>query len=169
MKKKYLWTWVLPLAITACNSSAKKVAVVDSVLIKNLRADSIAAKNGYRQPPKYYPDTAKAARIFFAINTYNFGIITKGKKAHQIYRFTNIGKMPLVISGAIGSCGCTMATYVHKPIAPGLSGVIDVTFNSANAEPGDIAQSVSVRSNGYPGDVTLHINGKEKAEKINRK
>src|ERR1044071_3684921 len=39
---------------------------------------------------------------------YDFGEITEGDKVDHTFNFTNSGNSPLIITGAIGSCGCTV-------------------------------------------------------------
>jgi hypothetical protein len=168
MKKGILVIAMLFFSLVACKQPVRKTTVVDSVLIKNLRADSLALKG---QPP-HAPndrhidiDTTKAPRMTFAVKTYNFGTITQGRKIHRKYKFTNTGKAPLIITNAIGSCGCTVPTYSHKPIAPGASSAIDVTFSSVNTAPAIITQGISIYSNAYPNEAFLTINGVVKAAK----
>jgi hypothetical protein len=35
-----------------------------------------------------------------------------------------------VIRSANGSCGCTVPEWPHEPVAPGSTGVINITFDS---------------------------------------
>ena len=43
--------------------------------------------------------------------------------------FTNIGKEPLIISKAKGSCGCTVPEWPKEPIMSGETGVIKVNYD----------------------------------------
>ncbi len=60
----------------------------------------------------------------------NFGKIEEGQKLAVSFRFRNTGDKPLVISSVSPSCGCTVADFPRKPIAPGKEGEITGEFDS---------------------------------------
>ncbi len=62
---------------------------------------------------------------------FNFGDITQGDKVSHTFVFTNTGEAPLVISRVQTTCGCTVPTWPSQPVAPGETGEIAATFNSA--------------------------------------
>jgi hypothetical protein len=64
-------------------------------------------------------------------NTHDFGDITQGDVVEQVFKFTNTGNQPLIISEIRTSCGCTTPIFPKNPIMPGASGEIKVGFNSA--------------------------------------
>ena len=79
-------------------------------------------------------DTVAAARkptMDFKDTLHDFGPIQEKEIVTYEFSFTNNGKTPLIIAEANGSCGCTVPEYPHDPVAPGQSGIIKVTFNSA--------------------------------------
>ena len=58
--------------------------------------------------------------VFKWINTmHDFGEIPTGNPVTHKFTFTNTGDIPLVISSAKASCGCTVADYTKEAIAPG--------------------------------------------------
>lgn len=67
----------------------------------------------------------------FKDTLHNFGSMHEGEVSTYDFEFTNNGKEPLVISSAIGSCGCTVPSYPREPVQPGKSSVMRVQFNSA--------------------------------------
>ena len=50
---------------------------------------------------------------------YNFGTIKQGDVVNRDFDFTNIGKEPIIISEAHGSCGCTVPQWPKEPVAKG--------------------------------------------------
>lgn len=64
-------------------------------------------------------------------NTHDFGDIYQGDVVEHIFKFTNTGNQPLIITNVTTSCGCTTPVFPRNPIAPGASGEIKVGFNSA--------------------------------------
>lgn len=87
---------------------------------------------------------------------HNFGNINEGDKVKTIFKFTNTGDEPLIISKANGSCGCTVPKWPREPIPPGGKGQIDVEFNSKN-KPGQQTKTITVMANTDPNPMRLKI------------
>lgn len=66
----------------------------------------------------------------FVETKHDFGDITQGDDVEHYFKFTNVGKEPLVISRIVTTCGCTAPTWPKEPIKPGESGKIKIVFNS---------------------------------------
>lgn len=73
---------------------------------------------------------ACSAKIVFDKNVYDYDTIVQGANGDCVFRFTNIGDAPLVIADVNASCGCTKPRWDKKPVMPGKSGVIHVTYNT---------------------------------------
>lgn len=96
----------------------------------------------------------------FAEQEFDFGTINEGDVAEHIFKFTNTGKSPLIITNAKGSCGCTVPEYPRNtPIAPGESSEILVKFNS-KGKPGDNNKSVTITANTETGKERIKIKAK---------
>ena len=89
--------------------------------------------------------------------THDFGRIAQGKPVTAEFTFTNTGELPLLISHAKGSCGCTGVDYPKATIMPGQSGSIKATFNAAAF--GAFNKSVTVESNAEGGTMVLYVKG----------
>jgi len=96
--------------------------------------------------------------ISFEELEYDFGEITSGEKVTYIYTFTNTGEVPLVLSNAKGSCGCTVPSWPKAPILPGEQGTIEVTFDSSN-KSGRQSKRVTITANTNPAQTFLTIRG----------
>ncbi|MBS0011362.1 MAG: DUF1573 domain-containing protein [Bacteroidales bacterium] len=94
--------------------------------------------------------------ITFEKIEHDFGTITEGENVGTIFRFTNTGDAPLIISSAATSCGCTVPKFSNKPVAPGESGTLEVVFDSSHRE-GKQTKTISVRSNAEPQVIVLRI------------
>ena len=96
--------------------------------------------------------------VFGWINTtHDFGKIQQGKPVTVVFKFTNKGEAPLIVSAARGSCGCTGVDYPKEPVMPGKAGEIKATYNAAAM--GAFSKTVSVESNAEGGMVTLMFKG----------
>ncbi len=100
------------------------------------------------------------SEIKFDTLRHNFGKFSKDNPVVKCeFRFTNTGTAPLVIHQAFASCGCTVPTYTKKPIKPGESGVISVSYNGKDRFPGHFQKSITVRSNSLSEVTRLVIEG----------
>lgn len=77
----------------------------------------------------------------------DLGKVKKGSKVEVSFPFTNSGKHPLVIQSVEPGCGCTLAQgKPEKPIAPGASETIKVTYDTQNQALGEQNKHVVVRA-----------------------
>ena len=101
----------------------------------------------------------RQARISFDATTFNFGTFPESKLQTHVFTFKNTGTAPLIVNQAVASCGCTVATYTKKPVAPGEKGEVKVTYNGKGKFEGHFKKSITVRTNGTPELVRLYIEG----------
>lgn len=91
-------------------------------------------------------------------SVYDFGKVAEGQLVEYSFRFKNTGTNPLVITNAVGSCGCTVAEKPEQPVLPGEIGYMKVKFNSEN-RVGDAHKTVTVSANVPTGFPELLIKG----------
>lgn len=102
----------------------------------------------------------KTAEFKFVEETHDFGKITQGKPVSFVFKFTNIGEEPLIISAVESTCGCTVPVVEPKqgtPILKGQSGAITITYNAAVAAP--FTKFVKITSNSKTPLKMLYIKG----------
>lgn len=100
--------------------------------------------------------------IKFDNPNYDWGKVNDGEKVTHIFKFTNTGKEPLIISDAKGSCGCTVPEWPKEPIAPGGKGEIKVVFDSKGkgSKEGKLdTKKVTITANTDPAQTYLNIQG----------
>ena len=91
-------------------------------------------------------DMNKFPEMKFDIREVDFGTHDEGEIMDTVFRFTNTGEVPLVISNVKTSCGCTTPYWPKKPIKPGESDVIKVKFNS-NHKRGNQVKTITIHAN----------------------
>ena len=101
---------------------------------------------------------ADAAAFKFVKESFDFGQITDGEKVSYDFKFTNIGKSPLIITSATATCGCTVPDYPKEPVVPGAEGVIRVVFDSAG-KLGMQNKVITITANTVPEITQLNILG----------
>lgn len=92
----------------------------------------------------------------FEADEFDFGMITQGEKVSHAFIFKNTGKTNLIISGASGSCGCTVPEWSKEPIEPGKEGKINVVFNS-EGKRGKQEKTVTIVTNCEPATRVVRI------------
>jgi len=100
----------------------KEKAIVQTPEIDNKKTKP--AKKVKKPKAKLYPS------IKFDQEVFTIGDITEGDVIDQDFEFENVGKAPLNIKKAEGTCGCTIPSYPFLSIEPGNTGTIGVTYNS---------------------------------------
>ena len=90
---------------------------------------------------------AQEPAITFEDTSHDFGTIAEdgGNVTHE-FKFTNTGDAPLMIVNASASCGCTRPSYPKKPVAPGKTDKIKVTYVPVG-RPGEFVKTVTVKTN----------------------
>ncbi len=99
------------------------------------------------------------APIFkFETEVVNYGEIARNSDGKRVFKFTNVGKSPLIITNVKGSCGCTVPTSPKEPIMPGQSGEIEVKY--ATNRIGPFSKTVTITSNATETNKVITIKGK---------
>jgi hypothetical protein len=100
---------------------------------------------------------ASGAKITFDEKSHDFGDINQGDKVEYSFKFKNTGTEPLVISNVQTTCGCTATNWTKEPVAPGKTGEVAASFNSAG-KMGQQNKVISVYYNGGMETVSIVSN-----------
>jgi len=99
----------------------------------------------------------KIGEFSFESDVIDYGTIQQDADGVRIFKFTNSGDAPIVITKAKGSCGCTVPTYTENVIAPGDTGEISVKY--ATNRIGKFTKTVTLTSNASESSKVLRIKG----------
>lgn len=144
------------------------------MLLAVLAVFSVTASNAQNKTTKKAATKAETAAkkvdiprvegpgIVFESETIDYGTINKNANGVREFVFTNNGNKPLIISSAVGSCGCTVPTYPKEPIAPGAQGKISVKY--ATDRVGAFSKNVTLTTNAADPKKVLTIKGTVLAE-----
>ncbi len=106
-------------------------------------------------------DDGRGARLEFEVAEHDFGDIKqKGGDVSFEFRYTNKGDAPLVITRIVTSCSCTKADYGKRPVAPGQSGVVKITYEPGKKELGVFYKAIQVFTNDPAGRQVIVIKGR---------
>jgi len=104
-------------------------------------------------------ETQSGPEIEFEEIVHDYGDVPYNGNGECEFRFTNTGDAPLMIQKPRSSCGCTVPSWPNKPILPGESEVIMVTYRTNRV--GDFNKTITVTSNAIKNStVVLRIKGR---------
>ncbi len=127
------------LAFVACKENASSKVKTDNV--------AVAAERD---------EAAKLLPVMeFEKVEHDFGTITQGTPQETVFKFTNTGDAPLVITKATSSCGCTVPNPPKDPIPPGEQGELLVKFNGTGQN--QVTKTITVVANTVKGSEQLKI------------
>jgi len=112
---------------------------------------------------------AQDDKISFNETEHDFGTI--GEKNGSVtcdFVLTNNSNVPILISNATASCGCTKPVWTKEPIEPGKKGTVSVTYNPLG-RVASFAKPVTVYINTQAKPIYLRIKGNVVAGEIVKK
>jgi hypothetical protein len=93
------------------------------------------------------------AEFKFETELINYGKVAKNSDGKRVFKFTNIGKSPLIITDIKTSCDCAVPKKPEAPIMPGQKGEITVSYDTS-------------KTGGFSKMITIFSNAKEKRKRI---
>ncbi|MCO5273662.1 MAG: DUF1573 domain-containing protein [Flavobacteriales bacterium] len=144
----------LTLALACCTAACRLTDHSENDLGEISTRDFQIPASGFQDT-----DPSRQPTITFDSTALDIGRIAEGAQVEKTYRFTNRGKIDLVITDVRASCGCTVAkNWPRMPIAPGASSAITVNFNS-EGRPGKQHKTITVVANTNPPTTVLTLSG----------
>jgi hypothetical protein len=118
---------------------------------------ALLANASFAQSPSSPQANSDVAAPTFDTQNFDFGKIKVGVPATHEFKFTNTGKVPMIITNVQASCGCTTPSWSKDPIPPGGQGYVNATYNAAGV--GTFDKTVTVTANVQNGTILLRIHG----------
>ncbi|PHQ55231.1 MAG: hypothetical protein COC16_05590 [Lutibacter sp.] len=98
-----------------------------------------------------------APEFKFDTEIIDYGKIDQNANGVRVFKFTNVGKSPLIITKIKSSCGCTVPKKPTEPIMPGETGEIEVKY--ATNRLGGFSKMLTITSNASEPVKRLRIKG----------
>ena len=131
------------------------MALLASCADKGTDAAGKINQNNLKEAQELAEKANQFPQIKFEETTHDFGEIKQNVEVQTSFKFKNTGKVPLVITNATSSCGCTVPEYPKEAIAPGESGAIKVVYNGSGKDA--ISKTVTLTTNTEQGTELLTI------------
>lgn len=161
MKRLIIFFIPCMMILVGCQSDGAEKSVEEvQAMITDNPAERGTAKNTKlaANQPEVPADTVNVARLDFPEKDFEFGVVDEGDKVNHTFTFKNTGKVPLTITNARGSCGCTVPDWPKEPIAVGDEGEIKVVFNT-KGKRNKQTKTVTLTANTYPVNTVLTLKG----------
>ena len=113
---------------------------------------------GEKPAAKKEPPKPQVAELKFESEKLEAGVSDGKTNVNIDFKFKNTGTIPLVINEVRGNCHCVQGTKPDKPIAPGDSSVISVSFDPAGVS-GTYMRTLMVQSNATRPSIELYVMG----------
>jgi hypothetical protein len=140
----------------------KHFIIVVTVLVFyciNLQAQSASPKTDTAKTTTVAKKPAVKPTMKFVSESHDFGNVTADSNVTHTFKFKNTGKTPITIFSAKGSCGCTQVVADTKPIKPGETSLITVTYHASASGEGKFTKLITVLSNADIKIKKLSIHG----------
>lgn len=98
-----------------------------------------------------------AGVLTFETEEIDYGSIPQHADGMRVFKFTNTGTNPIVITQVKTSCGCTVPTYSKEPVMAGATGEIHIKY--ATDKIGKFTKTVTVMSNASEPNKVIRIKG----------
>ncbi|NRB62795.1 MAG: DUF1573 domain-containing protein [Saprospiraceae bacterium] len=108
-------------------------------------------------------DSNAIASIQFDQTIFDFGEVMEGVLVEHTFSFANKGKVPLLITDARSTCGCTVPEWPRQPIPPGQVAEISVRFDTKQ-KFNQQNKPVTITANTLPAQTTIYLRGFVKAQ-----
>ncbi len=145
---------LVTLLMASCDTT-KKFEVKDGEVVSTISAGSESEEELKAKLAEIEKKEAERLRkikenqttLSFDKLTHDFGDVPAETDVSTEFTVTNTGDKPLIIEDVKASCGCTMPKKPEKPILPGESDVIAVTFHSKPGQVNEIKKTITVTAN----------------------
>ena len=101
-------------------------------------------------------------QITFQKKIHEFGVILWKNPSTAVFKITNTGDKPLVISKVATSCGCAKAEWTKQPIMPGAEGEITTEYDAKTL--GRFHKTIGIYCNASVKPIYLAIRGEVSAD-----
>lgn len=130
----------------------------------------LAAAHGAQRPGEA-PESAATDKegpvLHIDAPAWNFGDVPrKGGDVSHDFVFRNDGSAPLVVLRVVTSCSCVKASFPKRPVAPGQSDTIRITYEPHKGEPGTFSKVIQIISNAGRDVVTVRGAAIEEEPKV---
>lgn len=157
---KYILGISFALLFFSCSGEKQETKSGDGSKVQEIKAEPGSISEIIRSPVNANEpiDTTNVAKMVFDEKRHDFGTVNEGDIVRHKYKFINTGRIPLIISEAKSTCGCTVPDWPKEAIPPGESSEISVRFDT-KGKPNQQGKPITIFANTYPNKTVLQLKG----------
>ena len=159
--RKFVWTCIGCLLLATGQAGGRTAGAAERSQ-RDAVAESSPKKgeNPSRRERRNASAQQGGALLRLEESVYDFGRVPRrgGDLVHD-FVVENGGTVPLVVTRVFTSCSCLKASYSKRPIPPGGTGVIRITYEPYKSEPGTFYKVIQVYSNSTEGRTVITVQG----------
>lgn len=109
---------------------------------------------------KLNDEGGKYPELLFDETIIDLGVFAKNDFLQTaLFKYQNVGNDLLVIHSVISVCGCMVIEYDKKPVSPGDSGIIKVSYDGKRQHPTRFRKAITIYSNTEKRQHKLYVDG----------
>lgn len=108
------------------------------------------------------PAVGEGPRLMLSAKEINFGLVERDSELKGSVVITNSGTEPLVIFNISSGCSCARAGWKDRPLEPGASDTVSVSFDTHGRSAGEFQKMFRIRSNAEESLEVFFVKGKVK-------
>lgn len=149
------------LFLSSCNSnSSKSEDIVSTIAASDQSEAELKAEMKefeIEEAKRLKKEAASKTSISFDKMEHDYGNVKPESDNETYFIIKNTGNKPLIIENVEASCGCTTPEKPEKPILPGKSDKMKVSFHPKPGQVGAVEKKVTVTANTEPRMTVLTI------------
>jgi hypothetical protein len=101
--------------------------------------------------------SVKKTKLSFSITKYDFGNLQKNQNAKFYFKYTNLGRNPLLLEKINTTCGCTVANWSKEELRVNEKDSLLISYDTS--KPGYFTKEIMVYSNSETSPDHIFIKG----------
>ncbi len=142
--------------LVACEAEYKQEKKIQEIETDGKITNADIVRNPISAEDRLASD--QAAELTFDEETFDFGEVDAGEVVEHTFAFTNTGQVPLLVTNARSTCGCTVPKWSETPVEPGKRGEITVRFDTKNKSERQ-SKPITITANTLPARTQIFLNG----------
>ena len=103
------------------------------------------------------PAQDRETTLLVTPDSYDFGVVARSESRNMTVTVTNTGTTPLLLTDVRVTCNCIRLRWPKKPIVPGESAEIGVTYRSRDR--GAFYKEIKIITNASPDPFSVWVKG----------
>jgi hypothetical protein len=96
------------------------------------------------------------AQVSWEKTSFDLGKIEQNKAVKVVFKFKNVGSIPVQVKGVSWGSNCSILQYPNQPVLPGETGLVEIEFDAKVV--GFVSKSIKIKMNTETPETELYFN-----------